>query len=991
MHINHKIYYLHYVLCFIDDKFKICNTVDETFCNSSITGENIDSFLYKNGNSYQFSLCNGKCYIQLLGTNNLASHKEKLWMKPFLRDYLDEIHKFDDHTSEKFFIKRNIDSETYIIFYIRELDIKIKMELYERIINDPFNYTKQYTSTDLFFIIHSHAFTILDNQFHILKNILFLITLGSFKIEDINQIFLHFITEKNTRSSFLKKFNDMNITTIENDLLSKIKQFLEINYNFQSRDDFLSDLHLWKCTIANMFILIQNTFYFHIKSDGDSILKIYNDINAKSGFDILFNDFNVISCLIDKNCIFSFKFASPMRYGILTCLCDNEDMDKIHIDITELLQKLYQYNDIEIIDESVEFHYFLEMLIMELQKPLVINVGVYQFMIQKDLTNIEFIKPNRKQKNEFFFDVIIFLCQKINILDVENPFKFIAKMIYEDFFKQDISDIQKVTIGNYNNSLCITNNHIKTVSKLYKEKKNEDTEFEQFETSIPENKIIIVYESDGIMIWHQPYLEGIIDLQFTLLIPEVTSHKGQFVSRIKDFLNLQCIRNYNDELYQTKYFDSFQISANQENQIIINVFSKNSHNSLLLLSKKHVHSLKNNNHKTLKPDTYNVESIFNIEIYHYERSFIQYLKSYQSQMLNLRKSLIGITRFNLSEFETESSNFHFIFEQLLELKSIDKNLSRIKKQMKNSSSNIDIEYCMVKFLPNSYLTEENIIFHNCIIESIVSIQTNIFSRINHYIKFENSSLNKYIILFNFLWISACDLNNVIQINKQNLHIIVELSNCKIKFFKDVPNNIVEIILDNCEIEVENNLLYFEKNIYIDETENFAFSTKIVKQISHFIHREINVSLLIQNSTLPENLQIYGIFHAIRIENCISSFNLNAYTHILKIKNHRGQFTIEKIIKNAFSKYENNTIKKYGKYFRIENYELNILQNLKVERLIIKNCLIKNIRNIKFKRITIENTDCAFELINRYGQNEHFQSDSLNLKISLNAFMTIQKF
>lgn len=993
-----KIHYLHYILCFIDNKFRINDEIDKTFCSASIIGENDDIFLSKQGNSYQLLVCNNKCYIQLLGTKNSVLLQEKSWMKPYLRDHLAKINKFDNYTFKKFIRKKNIAHEKYTIFYIREINIKMKLELFEKIINDPFNYKKLYTSEELFFICHSHAFTIMDNQFYILKNILFLITQKLFDIENIYLILMNFVAHKNPKSSFLEKFANLNYATDENDFQSKINVFLEICHDLKSHDSFVLDLHAWKCTITNMFILIHYTFYFHILSnENDSILKIYNHVDAKSVFCIYTDNLDIILSLINENCIFSFKFFHSLGFDILFYLFRNTQMININIDITEFIQKIYQYDKNKIIDESMKLHHFIETLIKRTAKQIIIRTGIYQFIIQNNVSEINLIRPNREKDDQFFFDVVIFMCQKIEILGIEKiacPLKSIVRTIVFDFFNQNTNNIENVTIGYYKNSFDHFNNHELSASEISSvntdENEVEEIDFDRFEQQFLEIESIWISESCGLIIWNEIYLEGIIDQKYTVLIPKLLSNKKQFVSRIKEFFDFERRKDRKNTNHTNNYSDSFYLPLQSKNQLMFDIYFQHKDDSFYV-SEQNVYTSNFENRNPILSECNCLNTNDNIEIHHYQRSITRYVKSYQILETNLHDSLVGITKFNLQKFEIKTSNFYFIFEQLLELKSISMNLSKIRKYTDKSSSSIIIESCYVTFLGNSYFTINNITFHNCILESIFHIVTDVFSKSNHYLKFDDLFLSQYIIIFDFLQICSTSLKNNIVIQKQNLHYIIELKNCNTKFYDDVPNNIAGLILNNCEIIAKNNILCFEKNIAKYEIKNYVSSMNISEKIINFTYRKLNASLSIQNSILPKEFSICGIFQGMQIENCVLSSNLDTFAQIWTIKNHQGEFSIKNYIDKASSNDENNEITKNLKYFRMKNFELNILQNLKVDEMIIENCSIKTIRNFQSKVIRIKNTNCAFQLKNAKGKIQNFRSDSLNVIISQNTHMMIGNF
>lgn len=298
-----KIHYLHYIICFFNNQFKIYDTIDEAFCSTSIRGENDDVFLKKAGNSYQFSLYDDKWYIQSLEKNN--STEKKFWMESYVKDYMEIICNLNDYTAKKFIIEKYTENKKHLSFYIREINLEMNIELFEKIIENPSCYKKQYTSTELFHICNSYAFSILDNHVSILKNMLFLMTQESFDIHNIYQVAIKLIERKNKDSPLIMKFKSDYSIVDESDLQSKIDCF--INDYHKYNDNFLSDLNKWKCAITNMFILIKQNFFFNVISNMNVyICKILNNYKVKSIFDISFENIDILISLTDENCIFSF-------------------------------------------------------------------------------------------------------------------------------------------------------------------------------------------------------------------------------------------------------------------------------------------------------------------------------------------------------------------------------------------------------------------------------------------------------------------------------------------------------------------------------------------------------------------------------------------------------------------------------------------------------------------------------------------------------------
>lgn len=998
MTLNSKIHYLHYIICFIDYQCKIFDTLDETFCNASIRDLYDDSYLKKEGQSYQFTLCDDNCYIQVLEANNSFLIEEKKWMNFFCINYLKYIENFDKQKLRKFIIHDNSEGRNHKIFFVREINIKMKQELFEKIICNPFDCKKQYTSEDLFYICYSYAFSILDNRIYILKNILFLITQDSLDLDEINQVFLRFVSQKIQNSPLLEKFQNVQCTSESNDLQSKIDQFLLDSHGLETKDQFLFHLHQWKSAVSNMFMLIRQSFCFYIMTkNNDLILKICNNRNTKSIFEIQIEDIDKFMTLINADCIFLFESFSSEGNNLMSRISMVNKMEKITIDITGFFKKICTYFKEDLPEPGAMFHDCMKFIAITIAKPVFINIGIYRFKLKTNPRTDFYSFINLHRKFHAYFDINFFICERIfdsHINALPSALKIIIQQILHTFKKND--DLENITIDFLNDPLDILQNSIISDSNIHIEPSYDfinflnSPEYIKFQSNAfnmemfcQNSKLLEVFECPFSQIHNQDYMEGVIDENFFLYIRKLS--KLKLISRIKDQLNNE-IHKYKDTFNQnTECFDLLNIPCNK-NQIAIHLQNSSKLNRIC---NQHINLpgfASENSSSNYAKEKYTDKRI---KIYHYEKPYIQFLKSYHTQHLNSQKFLITRINSSLQEFQICKSNFHFILDRLLELKSTDSELSTITKETKNSESHIEICHCFVTFLPNSYFIMKNLYLRNCELLSELAINSNIFSRPSHTFTIENSNLSN-LDVFDFVSISSFEQKNKVIIEKKQLFLNIILRNCNVDFFSDVPIHISSIQLDKCKITVKNNNMYFEKTVIEKEIENIVFSSTITHGLSHLIHNEHKINLSISHCILPENLQLHGFADSFQFQNCIGSFFIHNSTKSLKISNHLGEFCIENLIHRACSIDKKNSIIIDEQSIHIINFKLHTLQNIRIDNLLLKNCSIQKIANIECKSIEIQNTECAFKLKNNE-QVSNFHNISLNMKISQDTYMHLDKY
>lgn len=1007
MNIATKIRYLHYILCFIDDEFKICNTLDDTFCSASISGENDDFYMKKQGCSYQFSLCNDICYAQLLKTDDSILLEEKPWMKPYLRDQIQTIHQFNDENSNEFVIFSNIAGKKYKIFYVRAINIQIKLEFFEKIIHDPTCFVKGYTSKELFYILNSYFFTILDNQFFILKNILFLIVNNLFDIDEIHQISIDFISIKNENSPMLRKFHDSKII----DLQSKIEQFTTNNQYLQSDDKFLSNLHRWKCIITNMFMLIDQTFYFSIISDqNDEILRIYNNPNAKSSFDINVNEIGNLMSLISIDCIFYIEYFTSSVSDIIFSIFEEKQMKIIHIDTTNFFKKLLKYETFQIIEENEAFHQFIDSTTKRTNKSIQFDVGIHQIILEQNFVKNYIKIRNQRDENDVYFDEILFICKRIlkmNHDELEYPLEVFSEAIMQNYQDQTLHKLENISII-YNGIDCNSLQHQRRFTYNFDNKQFFNMKLFDNQHSNQSDTIFIDENSGGpsqivgmknfsIKIESVNFLEGIIDDEFSFLILNRALTEKKFISQVKDFLAREILQDFRKTLQETKNIDLFHIKPDKQ-KLTFKIDSLLQNDSINHNQQSVVFSQAANNHMPTSNNAIQTnlfhddesEIIKNefIEIHHQNPLSIQYKVLQCSLYLNSHKSTLKCIKNSEFTFEVQKSNFHFIIMKFLELESMNNSSSSFKKIIEHSVTYIDVYFCYISFIPSSYFSLNDLYIYNCELRSTFYIDESIFTKQNHFFKIVDMLFTKLIILLNFMKISSKNSENAFALNKDGFKYVIQVQNCRIEFYDDIPCYISRIYLSYCEIVLNGNNINLSKKISSKTILKSDISSEIDLQILELFDHKTIISIEIDNCILPPNLRINGNFQFFQMKYCSTNLNLN-YSSRMQIMNHRGQFSVDNFITTAIPLQPTNLLHKNENALRLENLEISELKNLRIEQIIVINCIIHSIKNIRCMYLKFSNTQCAFKMIKNKNER-NLCSKALNLKISQTTYMNLDE-
>lgn len=995
-----KIFYLHYILNFIDNEYKICNSLSETYCSESVLGLDSDSYHKAQGNCYQFIYTLNHCLVRLLKNHNLDKIEEKSWMKPYVQKNFKKILNQEKNKEESHV------NDNSKIFYVREIDINIKREIFQKIVESSDFDDKEYTPEDVFFICYSYGFSFLDNKFVILKNILNLIIQDKFDLDIIYHEFFKYISSKNYESILFKKFNQKIFENKKLVTQFEVEQLLADNSDHIFKDDFLKELFHWKTKLANMLILIRQSFNFNVMINDDFLIaRIYQNKNFNYVFNITFENIDSVMLLLANNYIIScISFNNHIKLFFSQIFNLKHEIN-LQIDISEFYIQLYGYNNYELINQDLKFNDFLSFLFQKIKKPITIFIDEKPlvFVYNQNIGSFEIAK---KDENVVFdIDVLFLVSEKILISELssfETSLKIIARIIINDFIIQEDDGTYQLFIPkNGKNKLVKKNGTVFNFDiidhPLHNMRSENDSE-------INFGKIFVLYGSDnlgsqiiGLECRHQKYKNfgficGIFDNEFSLFVLKSTiddckSEKmNDFITKISNLFKASDI----DELKMGNFeqnFDSFDLQQNN-NIFLIPYEHDSSSNDCLFESDPFTEKQKGHDYNQFCKLNFKSEDNIehNLEIYHDVTSLTnKNLHKMQNSRVILPLPAINLTS-HFYQFKIEKSNFKILVSRIIVVKSVDMEKSKIGRILEFSSSTLKIENCIVKFLTTIHISDDSINLINCELDQESQLRFHSFGSDDQNVKIQRSHYSKSIFIDQFLLLRTSIYMNDFHFTKKNFLCSLSIKNFFVDFLDDIPKNFKFLHLYTCHnISFKNNILLKKnssllRNIEKNSPLNNRIAYQWVNPRDHFI-------LKFTKCNLPPNLRIMGAINMIEMVNCSSSFAIDSICSNFRIFDHQGEFSIQNIASKVVPKQFKNSFSIYLNRLTIDNLEIDCLQNIHVRSLRIINSRIQKISFIICTDIEIQNTQCSFVLIysNQKINNIH---NPTNLIIFGNEYMLL---
>lgn len=1013
MIITTESFYFYYVLQFIDDEMKICQSMNETFCSESIQGANTDIFHQKYDKSFQFMFTENHCIVKELNNNTLNSNRELYWMQKFIEYHL-KIYHLHHYFNQKniLFNAKEGEQERSNVFFVRKLDLKMKIKLFEKLTNNSNYYKKDYSVEEIFFICYSHAFSIFDNRIIILKNILYLLLQGLFNFNDIYHEFLKNSTENYKQSINLKKINEQINASNEIELSYFIDQFLTENLDYKSNDTFMHELFHWHNNCLNMVFLIQQTFSFQVKNNNAILFQINHSSNCESKYDFTIQDsINFIPLLSDKSIFSCNDFQIEMNEFFNHLLQMRKNM-KLKIEITEFWRNFKKIENVKIIEKCINFENFLGFLLDKTNSSITLIIESIEFSILQK--NNQYQQSSTFSESTNFCDgesllISSFILIQKN-LKIGHFLKDIAKSILSNFKKYKFTDNLRIIslyanhfIHQFSHSLdTFTNENIFLNQYLQcggMEKLSDDqnelffidgTHYSGFD--------LISIERCDQKFQNLDFFSGIVNDTFSLYVVDpqsnMTSSSFNLITELnknsKNKFPANDVKLYNDH-------DLFLIESYSDNieYFIFHYFLQYEEQILTNLNCSFVDSFKKMDN-CIHCDQ---KLIFDLNIKKNEPEK-QILKLYYNKVNEVKNFIYMQTNYKETQntsfrklsdiyfdFEIMNSNFHLILQNIFECVSINRDLASIHKHDIAISHQIDINHSIVKFLSPNFHIFDFITLNNCIIESNFELFSEKFYNTYMNIKFLNFRLSSRLTICNFAVIEPLgDFNKFHSEQDENYHTI-QIENCKITIFKYIPQYISHIKLTNCTILFLDSIDISNTESSVDQCISNLKSSELIEKQHKLVGQNDNLDFCLNNCILHGNLLISGIFHSIKITNCSSNFTLEANYKEIDIQNHQGQFSIYPIVEMAISKGENDLLKIHNKTLDLRNLKIKNISNTKFNEIEINNCEINKIDNVQSSVFDILNSKCSFQIcLSNIVQK--YSGEMVNFHISENFYTTL---
>lgn len=979
MNLEGKIFYLHYILSFLNNEYKICHSLDETHLKELVLSYNSNICHNLQENCYQLIYEPHYCSIRLLKNENQQQIEKKLWMKQYLQDSYGKIidYREIEKNNSKFYKRK--------VSYVKEIEIEMKLDLFNKIVQNLISDLKNFTSQDIFFICYSYGFLHLDEKFIILRNILSLITHEKFNFNIIHSEFIQYVTPKYFDSPYYKKLIEKISSNDDHDLQSEIFQFISRNQHKISNDDFLKELLQWRLKITNFIDFIQQSFCFQISTDeGDLVAKISHNLNSRELFDITIKNIDSIMFLLSNDCIMTYVSFSNCAKSLLTSLLDVKP--NIKYNITDFFIELYKYDEQELIVENMKFCNFMTFLREKIATSIIFIIKKIQLIV-KYKNNGNVFTISKKYMNELFqFDELLLVSKKIVVLRVylvNNPLLEIAEMIIKEFVNRKKSKIQDISILKYEPSKRVEKNQkIQQTSILHrrtdKMKKKKKHDKNPIETMSYCGSKQVGSSFIGLHGVHQKYADynfivGFYENKFSLLGLE-PNYSDVNLRELSDFVHqisnsLQTYPDY-ESMNFNHHFDSMYIQNNDSNILIFHV-DFHCHNSNPL----EFHLLNDNNIAKLNINQYddkNLEKQRNstkshngnhLKIYHKIKSLNYKNVPRIDSSLKLPPSINNYENL-IYEFQIVKSNFHVIISQVIEVISMLRRTSVLKKLYRESKSELQIQNCNITFLRSDFASFNHITLLDCKAKqrSYLCINPQDHSELN--IELQNYEHDRPVLIDQFISIQQNTTVNYFNFVKKKSEFSLTLQNSCVNIIGKIPENLNCLSLSKCKIiSVKNNVLLSSSRLSeITTTEdNFSKSYDQIRQ--KLIHNVDKPILKFYDSCLPHNLSIIGTYSEIEITKCISSFVIDSLCSLICIKNHKNEFSIANILSKAIPKHSKNLFLFKTDQVRMENLEIDRFENVHTESINIINCTIKNLSNVYCKFINIQNTRCPLRFLN----------------------------
>lgn len=983
------IFFLHYIVNFLDDEHQIFHSLSDTRLQQLIKGENIHANINSSSNYLQFILSHNNCYIHYEKGRNKTHPRNKQWILPYLKmvsdpKYFEGFEKYSDYISDVC-----INDEIHKIFYVKEISVNIRKDDYNDIIKYCYDYEK-HTLTRIVAIVHSGIFYFLDNTMEILSNILKYLIVQGKTIADVRkefqECFLEAQNEENTHSDELL-YNDW----------SKIYENIVIEH-FGYYDKYLIHRHYYKIfkferNLDNLFLLISDNLALALIDNNQNVIfKLKNNPESKFFMEIEKQFLENLFVFLLDDYYFIVEDIKKQTFIEIRNLVMLNMPKQIKVDITQYFMNLRNLMHRVLVNENRILNKFIESLLKLTNSPLCLIIQDYLFEFHRMHENYFITDQTKKRKQKI--DMVLFVSKYIIVSKLclkLFPLSQICNFIIKNF------DFQGENI-NHITYFVEKSNFLKLfwrrkIDKSINETENFHHEYKFRRVSkktnqyLPINSDTIVHQTqiygieyEKIRLNNQKCFFGVYDGDFSMFVI-YKDKKEKAEAQLSEFY-------FGENENQTKAF------SNEESNVI-EKFNDNKHgyccNKIILdmvavenifaeipvfidIQDYHIDDKQNN----LLLQNLIIQKHLNVYLLvqiptkkNYYASFFVIDSSFANLKYNRNKLCIDnvfLPKIEWRElkkisFFVEKSSFELIFLRFIKLKSNTQLKSSCTAFYMQNGIYLDVHDCNCQLF--------------CEIPNKIEIFSSSFCTFLTSLKFSRNEMNdsyfsvhlikcefKSICIENFVKVKA--KNNFISsftMNKDIDMFYLKCKRCEVYLIDDIPKNLTTVDFECSEIffinpnfnKTENHQEENSATVYEIKTSQFSTFQKgdqIMKQGLH---------LYLKTITIKNDIEISGSYECIFIENCEFNFLINADVEKIYIIDHTGTYTIKNLIERVRPHKKTNRFSLGQNNFILNELCIHQLYAFKIEYLQISNSNIRNAIDFETKKINVTNVECAFRL------------------------------
>lgn len=949
------IYMMKYVLTFLDGEFEFCDSIEDTFCSGSATGEIEDVFLKKENNIYLFQVFENKCFIKNCTRKESQQEIEnKKWIQTIVNNCFQNKLLINNCSKQSQIIFLKNEKEYFFLFFIQHFNLYMKRSLFQKIKQNTISIEQQFTTEELFFIIYSYAFSILDNRFKLLENILILISKDEFEISELNEYFTHFATKQFKVDIAKSDVENFLANNHQEELLEKTNSENKIFQNMNLK----KVIHNWKQSLKNVLQMLKITFSINIEfPHHNHHLIIQNENTTVSKVLIPIKNLDNIIFLIHEECIFIIKAFEKKLFDIILMIVKKSKNIKIKMNIIECFKSMYGKNQNFIEDANKILEEFFHNMKHYSNCQIIFIFGYF------DIENeIVFEKYNSEYSEDDFY--LLFITSRyissFPLLTKNCLILWFSEKIIESFYNITSCSLKSLDI--FNEVIRETSTNPSNIDHGYSELvQHLDIKYFDGENSKEQNILLGINNySTYFKLYHQitGFYDGNYSI-FELISNSLSSYMSGFFRYITSSKRTQ-LMNYSQSVqYSSKrilIYESCDFLVNEPFHFVFIYEEKHCIDSINQPRNKHL--LMREMINSLKSDT--LKFFFSqIALHHFTNTSLETkTKNYQlSPFCNfqIRPSFLPF-------FKIDNSNFHIIILRFLEVSSILKTGSTLEILYEKKTHVIKIVQCEITFFGNTpnYITK--LIIYDSIILGIFEI-----SLFDHdHLNLEISTSIFEILIQKELKIQPKNSGSqgVISLILENTKINLELYNFRIYILDHISHDFNLLKFNKCDIQAHADSLYLntlQKYQMNEEKESEKHGITTISQL--FDKRnKYAPNLLIQNSFLPKTLHIKDNFNSVQIEECSGSIILSNEIENIKIDKHQGSISILDKIMHAQFRSEKGIFNKTKNLLVFKLLNIAKLQNIDVENLILSSCFISNIENVYTNNLNIDFIKCEIQIL-----------------------------